>query len=82
VAPKGWSSSGFFVDLPFLDQMGYTTLLTMAVIAAVSWSESRGADDAKGIALSSATFKTGPVFNVGAFAVMVVLVALYGLFWS
>jgi len=82
VAPKGWSDSGVFLDLPFLDQMGYTTLLTMAVIAAVSWSEGQGADDAKGIAISKRTFKTGPVFNVGAFAVMVVLVALYGLFWS
>ena len=82
VAPKGWSDSSVFLDLPFLDQMGYTTLLTMAVIAAVSWSEGRGADDAKGITISKRTFKTGPVFNVGAFAVMVVLVVLYGLFWS
>ena len=82
VAPKGWSDSAVFLDLPFLDQMGYTTLLTMAVIAAVSWSEGQGADDAKGIAISKRTFKTGPVFNVGAFAVMVVLVVLYGLFWS
>ncbi|MBO75449.1 MAG: sodium/glucose cotransporter [Flavobacteriales bacterium] len=82
VAPKGWSDGGVFLDLPFLDQMGYTTLLTMGVIAAVSWSEGQGADDAKGIAISRRTFQTGPVFNVGAFAVMVVLVALYGLFWS
>jgi len=62
--------------------MGYTTLATMAVIAAVSWSENRGVDDAKGIAISRSTFKTGPIFNVGAFAVMIVLTVLYGLFWS
>ncbi|WP_445749998.1 MULTISPECIES: sodium/sugar symporter, partial [Bacteroidota] len=24
VAPKGWSTSAFFVDVPFMDQMGYT----------------------------------------------------------
>ena len=82
VAPKGWSDSGLFLDLPFLDQMGYTTLLTMALIAAVSWSENQGRDDDKGIAISSSTFKTGPIFNVGAFAVMLVLTVLYGLFWS
>jgi len=82
VAPKGWSDSGLFLDLPFLDQMGYTTLLTMAVIAWVSMREGAGRDDAKGIAISSATFKTGPIFNIGAFAVMVVLAALYGMFWS
>jgi SSS family solute:Na+ symporter len=62
--------------------MGYTTLLTMAVIAAVSWSENSGTDDAKGITISNKTFSTGPVFNIGAFAVMIVLTVLYGLFWS
>ena len=82
VSPKGWSDSGLFLDLPFLDQMGYTTLLTMLVIALVSWKENNGADDPKGIAISTETFKTGAIYNVGAFAVMVVLVALYGLFWS
>ncbi len=82
VAPKGWSESAVFVDLPFLHQMGYTALLTMAVIAMVSWIENRGEDDAKGISISSSTFRTGPVFNIGAFAVMIVLTALYGLFWS
>jgi SSS family solute:Na+ symporter len=82
VSPKGWSDSGLFLDLPFLDQMGYTTLLTMLVIALVSWKENKGADDPKGIAISTETFKTGAIYNVGVFAVMVVLVALYGLFWS
>ena len=82
IAPKGWSESALFVDLPFLHQMGYTTLLTMLVIAIVSWSQNRGADDEKGIAISQETFKTGSIYNVGAFAVMIVLVALYGLFWS
>ncbi|MGA0434552.1 MAG: sodium/sugar symporter [Flavobacteriales bacterium] len=82
VAPKGWSEAALFLDLPFLDQMGYTTLLTMAVIAIVSWRENQGSDDAKGIAISSSTFKTSPLFNAGAFAVMVILAALYGMFWS
>jgi len=82
IAPKGWSDSALFVDLPFLHQMGYTTLLTMLVIAIVSWSQNKGTDDEKGIAISRETFKTGSIYNVGAFAVMIVLVALYGLFWS
>jgi SSS family solute:Na+ symporter len=82
VAPKGWSDSAVFVDLPFLHQMGYTALLTMAVIAGVSWFENRGEDDAKGISISQSTFRTGPIFNIGAFAVMLVLTVLYGLFWS
>ena len=82
VAPKGWSTSGLFVDVPFLDQMGYTALLTMLVIAIISCAGGNGQDDAKGIALNNKTFKTGPIFNVGSFAVMIILVALYAFFWS
>ena len=36
VAPKGWSESPLFLDLPFLDQMGLTSLITMGIIALVS----------------------------------------------
>ena len=82
VAPKGWSDSALFLDLPFLDQMGWTALLTMAIIAAVSWREDQGQEDAKAISLSGETFQTGRLYNVGAFAVMMVLVALYAMFWS
>lgn len=82
VAPKGWSTSSLFVDVPFLDQMGYTAILTMIVIAIVSWTQNNGKDDEKGITLSKQLFKTGPVFNIGAFAVMIILVALYAAFWK
>jgi len=82
VAPKGWSTSSLFVDVPFLDQMGYTAILTMIVIAIVSWNQNKGKDDEKGIPLSKQLFKTGPVFNIGAFAVMIILVALYAAFWK
>ncbi len=82
VAPKGWSENALFVDVPFLDQMGYTAILTMIVIAIVSWVQHNGKDDEKGIPLSKQLFKTGPVFNIGAFAVMIILVVLYAAFWK
>ena len=82
VAPKGWSDSTFFIDVPFMDQMGYTAVLTMLVIAMVSYFQHRGADDEKGIPITKALFKTSPVFNIGAFAVMLILVVLYALFWN
>jgi len=82
VAPKGWSDSMFFVEVPFMDQMGYTALLTMLVIALVSYSEHRGADDKKGIDLKKGIFNTGPIFNIGSFAVMIILVVLYAMFWK
>lgn len=82
VAPKGWSSSPVFVDVPFLDQMGYTAVLTMIIIAIVSLMENKGKDDGKGIPISKKLFETSPTFNIGAFAVMIILVVLYALFWK
>jgi len=82
VAPNGWSTSPLFVDVPFMDQMGYTVLLTMAVIALVSYTQHKGADDEKGIPITKGMFKTSPLFNIGAFAVMLIVAALYATFWS
>ena len=82
VAPKGWSNSSFFIDVPFLDQMGYTLLITMLIIALVSKIEHKNKDDIKGIPLVENIFKTSSVFNAGAFALMLILTALYAVFWS
>jgi SSS family solute:Na+ symporter len=82
VAPKGWSDSSFFIDAPFMDQMGYTLLITMLIIALVSKIEHKNKDDAKGIPLVKNIFKTSSVFNAGAFALMLILTALYAVFWS
>ncbi len=73
VAPKGWSNSALFIDVPFMDQMGYTLLLTMGVIALVSYLQRQGADDPKGIEITKSSFKTSPLFNVGSFAVLIIL---------
>ncbi len=82
VAPKGWSTSAFFVDLPWMDQMGLTAVLTMIVIVILSLMQNKGADDEKGIPFTKGLFKTTPAFNIGSFAVMIVLVVLYSLFWK
>jgi len=82
VAPKGWSDSSLFVNVPFLDQMGYTAVLTVIVIILVSLLQNKGADDKKGIDLSKEMFKTNPVFNIGAFVIMIILVVLYALLWN
>jgi SSS family solute:Na+ symporter len=81
VGPKGWSSSPLFIEVPFMDQMGYTLLLTMGVILISSYLQHKGADDEKGIEITKALFKTSSKFNIGAFAIMLILVALYALFW-
>lgn len=69
------------LDLPWMDQMFYTWLLTMAVIIMVSLSISKVDDDPKAIILTNKIFKTGKAFNIAAYAIMIVLVALYAIFW-
>ena len=82
IGSKGWIDNLLFVDLPFLHQMGLTTLLTMLVIVIASLGQNKGADDEKGIEINSSTFKTTRGFNIGAFAIILCLVALYALFWK
>ena len=82
VSPKGWSSNPIFVDLPFLNQMGLTTLITMVIIAFISWYQQKGKDDQKGIEISRETFKTDPIYNIGAFGILILLSAIYAAFWS
>ncbi|WP_370390650.1 sodium/sugar symporter [uncultured Winogradskyella sp.] len=82
VAPKGWSDHSFFVNVPWMDQMGYTALLTILVIVLVSLNQNRGKDDDKGITLKRDLFRTTPLFNIGSFAVLLVLAALYAIFWK
>lgn len=81
VAPKGWSDSAFFVDLPFMHQMGLTFLLTVILMVTFSHFQNKGAKDEKGIDLKWSMFRTSPTFNVLAFAVMAMLVVVYALFW-
>ncbi len=85
VAPKGWvkgsTLESLFVDIPFMHQMGLTALLTMLVIGVISHLENKGAEDEKGITLSKSMFQTSTTFNVGAFAIMILLTVLYTIFW-
>ena len=83
IGPKGWLShtsfGDFFPTLPFLDQMGLTAILSMVVIILVSLRDNPKKADTKGIPLQPEMFNTPAIYNVGAFALMLVLVALYGI---
>lgn len=69
------------VELPFLDQMLYTCLLTVVVILMVSLSTAETDEDAKAISLPKEIFKTGLNFNIAAYIVMVILTVIYTVFW-
>lgn len=81
VAPKGWSDALFFIDMPFLDQMFWTLILTAAIMIIISYLENKGADHEKGIVISRQLFATRPSFNISAFIIMVILTVLYAVFW-
>lgn len=69
------------IEMPFLDQMLYTCLITVVVIMGVSLTASEGDDSPKGIPLVKETFSTDKSFNIAAYAVMIILVVLYTVFW-
>lgn len=69
------------MELPFLDQMLYTLLISMVIIAGVSMTTSENDDDPKGIALFAKTFKTDPIYNISAYAILILLAVVYVVFW-
>jgi len=76
------SSFGFlFPDIPWMEQMGYTFLIIVFIILLISFIELRGKSDPKGIPLTKGLFATGPVFNIGAVVICLILVVLYTVFW-
>ena len=80
VAPKGWNDASIFVELPFMHQMGYTCLATLAIITIISHIEGNQ-DDPKGINLTKELFATNNTFNIGAFSVLLITAFLYAMFW-
>ena len=59
--------------------LGWLTLLATVILAAVFYTE-RGRSDRRAIALESGLFRTGPIFNVVAFGLILFLTAFYALF--
>lgn len=76
-----WLLKASIVDLPWMDQMMYTCLITMVIIAGVSMSTSVTEEDEKGISIPAKLFKTGSVFNISAYTILVILVVLYTILW-
>ena len=66
---------------PWMHQMGLTFILTSIIIIVISYVEGKGADNPKGIVITKELFKTTPLFSIGAFAVMIITIALYAMFW-
>ena len=81
VGSKGWSDSSLFPDLPWMHQMGITFILTAAIMLVASHFQNKGRDDVKGIELYRGLFETSRTFNLLSYMVMLMLIALYSIFW-
>ena len=71
----------FPIDMPFIDQMFYTCLLTMAIIVMVSLCTCEKDDDVRAISLTADMFQTKRDFHIAAYAICVLLVVIYAVFW-
>jgi SSS family solute:Na+ symporter len=69
------------LEMPFLDQMFYTLIITIVIIAGVSLTTNPYDEDPKAIHTTSEMFKTGPAFNIGAYAILIIVAVLYAVFW-
>lgn len=85
IGPKGWFEDSILnkiaPNLPFIDQMAVTAISTMIVIVIVSYYGNKEKDDIKGIKLEKDIFNTSSTFNIGSFALMIILTGLYSFFW-
>lgn len=85
VGRNGWAEGTalepLFPELAFMNQMGLAFVLTALVIILISYLENKGTNDEKGLILKKDLFKTGPTFNLGAFAILIILAFLYTIFW-
>jgi SSS family solute:Na+ symporter len=65
-----------------MDQMRDTAILTIFVIIAISLLQNRGENDVKKIALKKELLKFFLLFNTCSVALMILLVAVYSVFWK
>jgi len=68
-------------DMPFLNRMGYVTLILTVLMVLVSLATARPGDVEKALRWDREDFRPGAGFVVGSVLVMGVLAALYAVYW-
>jgi len=79
--PQIWENNLLFPNLPFMHQMSITFLATCAIMIGISLNQNKGKDDLKGIEIEKGFFKTDKTYNVLSYAVILMLIILYTIFW-
>lgn len=82
--PMGFSvlsqSSGLY-EIPFLDRMGFVFIICVIGMIVISLIDSKRGVKAKGLEIDSSMFKTHSGFTVGSLIIILILVALYSIYW-
>jgi SSS family solute:Na+ symporter len=68
-------------NMPFLDRMGWVTLILAALMVVISLCTYRASDESKAMHWEAADFKPGSTFIIGSIFVMGALAALYAVYW-
>jgi solute:Na+ symporter, SSS family len=69
------------MELPFMDQMMYTFMITIVIIGMISLSSNKYDDDPHGFNLTAKLFSTDSVFNIASYTICMILAVLYVVFW-
>jgi SSS family solute:Na+ symporter len=83
LAPFGFSKdngSGVY-EIPFLDRMGFVFILSIIGMVIISLFETRKGIKPNGLEIDTKMFKVTPGFAIGALIVVVILTALYTIYW-
>ncbi|MCD0488675.1 sodium/sugar symporter [Pedobacter sp. MC2016-14] len=75
-----FDNNGIF-EIPFLDRMGLVFLLCIIGMSIITNIENRRGVVPKGLEVDTKMFKTSPGFAIGALIIIVMLTALYTIFW-
>lgn len=70
----------YWVALPFMDRVGVVFLLCLVLCVVVSLTKPEKKQDGS-VSLDDINFKTSNNFNLAAFGVVIILVALYATWW-
>ncbi len=68
-------------DLPFIDRMGIIFLILVAMMVVISLADPKSKDNPKGIHLDAELFSSSSKFKIGALSIILILGALYAMFW-
>ncbi|HEX7761068.1 MAG TPA: sodium/sugar symporter [Caulobacteraceae bacterium] len=76
-----WAAQKFgYYDLPFMNRVGVVFLISLAAAVAVSlaWPARK---QVSVVSLEGVSFKTSTAFNIAGLGVILILIALYTIFW-